>query len=231
MLFGLDSRQAAVDRQVDPGDVAALVGVHRGGHHLFDEGRARKNHIDLALLRNGFVDHTRSRGEEASARTGEHSDDVQRRVGLIGAAVVGLDNRPDDVIVGSGTAHRALVGVVGKFIADVLVLICSIADLLSEAFGVSCLVRAWSIQTFPATVRAAFQGRPLPTLTPSWCAVSFHCRDNALGQRSSAVADARRIRGDRSGGNTLRIEHREAGGARAIGAEAGVIEQSQAWPK
>jgi hypothetical protein len=33
-----------------------MLGCHRGGHHLFDEGRTRKNHIDLALLRNGLVE-------------------------------------------------------------------------------------------------------------------------------------------------------------------------------
>jgi len=34
----------------------------------------------------------------------------------------------------------------------------------------------------------------------------IHGRDNALCQRRLAVTDTRRIRGDRSGGNTLRIE-------------------------
>ena len=33
-----------------------MLGRHRGGHHLFDEGRVRKNHIDLALLRDGLVE-------------------------------------------------------------------------------------------------------------------------------------------------------------------------------
>jgi hypothetical protein len=33
-----------------------MLGSHCGGHHLFDEGCARKNHVDLALLRDGLVE-------------------------------------------------------------------------------------------------------------------------------------------------------------------------------
>ncbi len=59
----------------------------------------------------------------------------------------------------------------------------------------------------------------------------IHRRDNALCQRRLAITDTRRIRGDRSGGNTLRIENRKAGSTRAIDAEAGIVEESEAWPK
>jgi hypothetical protein len=57
----------------------------------------------------------------------------------------------------------------------------------------------------------------------------IHGRDNALCQRRLAVTDTRRIRGDRSGGNTIRIEKRKGGSTRAIRAEAGIVEENKAW--
>jgi hypothetical protein len=33
-----------------------MLGRRAGGHRFFDEGRARKNHVDLALLRDGLVE-------------------------------------------------------------------------------------------------------------------------------------------------------------------------------
>src|SRR5579859_5208634 len=57
----------------------------------------------------------------------------------------------------------------------------------------------------------------------------IHRRDNALCQRRLAITNTRRIRGDRSGGNTIRIEKRKAGSACAIDAEAGIVEENKAW--
>jgi DNA-binding transcriptional LysR family regulator len=45
------------------------------------------------------------------------------------------------------------------------------------------------------------------------------------------ITYTRRIRGDRSGGNPIRIEKGKGGSTRAIDAEAGIVEESEAWLK
>jgi hypothetical protein len=45
-----------LNSEISTAGVGEMLRRRRGGHRLFDEGRVRKNHIDLALLRNGLVE-------------------------------------------------------------------------------------------------------------------------------------------------------------------------------
>ncbi len=75
-----------------------------------------------------------------------------------------------------------------------------------------------------------FEGRLSNPGAESICRI-VHGRDNPLRERRLALTHTRRIRGDRSGGNALRIENGKAGCPSAIGAEAGIVEENEARPE
>src|SRR5579864_5481869 len=144
-----------------------MLGRRCGGHRLFDEGRSRKNHINLALLRDGLVETVEviELGD-----VGLYAGDVRADL-CDGFVELGLPPTGDEHIGAlfneplggrEADAATAVTTAILFFNKDIL---------FPSSLGLS-LLGAWTIQTLSATVRATLRAGS-PTLAPSRYAVSF----------------------------------------------------------